>query len=64
LVHAGQFHTETGAHAKMLETWDHWSKRVGYVAADISSADAKEEIEERLGKLNKQFGGTGRLPWQ
>ena len=63
LVHADQFHTETGAHAKMLETWNHWSKRVGYNAADISSADAKQEIEERLGKLNEQFGGTGRLPW-
>ena len=28
LVHGEEFHTETGAHAKWLESWGHWARRV------------------------------------
>src|SRR5262245_18379406 len=30
LVYAEQFHSEAGSHAKRLETWEHWAKRVGF----------------------------------
>jgi len=64
LIHAAQFHTDSGAHAKILETWEHWIGRTGFTAASISVDEAKKKIEARLVKLNKQFKATGRLPWQ
>jgi hypothetical protein len=64
LIHAGQIHTPSGAHAKSLETWEHWSKRTGLAAPVIQPIQAKRNMEERLGKLNDEFGATARLPWR
>ncbi|HKO95806.1 MAG TPA: hypothetical protein VJU86_02360 [Pyrinomonadaceae bacterium] len=63
LIHAEQVHTEGGAHAKFLETWDRWSERKQFIKADISAHQAKLTIEERLRELNEEFAGTARLPW-
>jgi hypothetical protein len=63
LVHAEQIHTTSGAHAKLLETWEHWSKRKGIAEPAIQAVQAKRNLEERLRKLNDEFGGTARLPW-
>lgn len=63
LIHAEQIHTESGAHAKVLETWNHWSKRTGFAEPAIQADQAKRNLEERLRKLNDEFGGTARLPW-
>lgn len=63
LVHAGQIHTETGAHAKLLETWEAWAKRIKFKAAMMPAVDAQRKIEERVRKLNDQFGARARLPW-
>ena len=63
LIHAEQIHTESGAHAKMLETWDHWSKRTGFVGPAIQADKAKRNLEERLRKVNDEFDGTAKLPW-
>lgn len=63
LVHAEQIHTESGAHAKLLETWNHWSKRTGFARPSIQADQAKRNLEARLRKLNDEFGGTARLPW-
>jgi len=63
LVHAAQFHTDSGAHAKLLETWEHWVRRIGFTAASISVDEAKKKMEARLSKLNAQFKATARLPW-
>jgi hypothetical protein len=63
LVHAAQFHTDSGAHAKLLETWEHWVRRIGFTAASISLDEAKKKMEARLWKLNEQFEATARLPW-
>jgi len=64
LVKAAQFHTGSGAHAKFLETWEHWTKRIGFAAQPLSVAEAKKKMEVRLRKLNEQFKGTARLPWE
>jgi|SRR6185295_19392073 len=64
LIRAEQFHTSTGAHSKLLETWETWAKRVGFRAAPLSPTTARRSIELRLEELNKEFGGDGRLPWQ
>ncbi len=63
LIHAGQFHTETGAHAKLLESWEAWAKRVGFKVKRISTDEAKKKMEERVRKLNEQFEAKARLPW-
>ncbi len=63
LIHAEQIHTERGAHAKALETWEHWSKRKGFTPSAIQAEAAKRNLEERLRKLNDDFDGTARLPW-
>ncbi len=63
LIHAGQFHTETGAHAKLLESWEEWAKRVGFVGEAITIGEAKKNMEERLQKLNTQFKASAKLPW-
>jgi hypothetical protein len=64
LVHSEQFHTETGKHAKRMETWEHWAKRAGLSSSDGNAADAKKTLERIVQKLNEQFGGKATLPWQ
>ena len=63
LVHAAQVHTDTGAHAKFLEIWEHWASRVGFTATPKPVDEAKAKLEARLAKLNAQFNGAARLPW-
>ena len=63
LIHADQIHTASGAHAKVLETWEHWSKRTGFAQPSIPIDRAKADLEKRLRKLNEEFNGTARLPW-
>jgi hypothetical protein len=63
LVYSKQFHTGTGKHAKLLETWAHAARKAGLDFGTVTSADAKTKREELLRKLNKKFGGKGQLPW-
>jgi hypothetical protein len=63
LIHAEQIHTASGAHAKALETWEHWGERKGFVSTSIQPDEAKRNLEERLRKLNDEFEGSARLPW-
>ncbi|HEX2269615.1 MAG TPA: hypothetical protein VHH35_08775, partial [Pyrinomonadaceae bacterium] len=63
LVHAEQIHTESGKHAKVLETWPAWAKRVGFRAEAENSASARRSIEERLAAINQKHEGNGALPW-
>lgn len=56
LVHAAQVHTESGGHAKILESWTHWMKRTGVMPfADPAHA---------RGVLAEAALGTGKLPWE
>lgn len=64
LVVGSQFHTEGGLHAKLLETWDHWTKRIGFKAATVPAEKAKKNLEKRVLQLNQQFGASAKLPWQ
>jgi hypothetical protein len=64
LVYSEQFHTETGAHARCLESWDHWSGRTGYIGEQITPVSAKLVLEDVVASLNRKFQGRGRLPWQ
>lgn len=63
LLHASQVHTESGAHAKVLETWDVWAQRARFRASAKSPAAARRFLEKRLAELNLNHNGDGRLPW-
>ena len=63
LLHANQIHTESGAHAKVIETWPAWAKRASFRARATSSVTARRFLEQRLKDLHENFGGTSKLPW-
>jgi hypothetical protein len=63
LIHAGEFHTESGAHAKLLETWKTWARRIGFPVKTMRPEIAMQKMEERVGKLNEQFEARAWLPW-
>ncbi len=63
LVHSQEIHTETGAHAKCLETWKFWSKEVAFVEKKMPPEDAKRRLGKVLADLNRQFDANGSLPW-
>lgn len=64
LIHSDQIHTESGSHAKILETWEHWAKRVGLRAKSPDAATARRFFEKRIQEINNKYAGFGRLPWQ
>lgn len=57
LVHGESVHTESGAHAKVLETWERWAERSG-AGRPLPLPDAKRRLEEVVAAL-----GGGDLPW-
>jgi hypothetical protein len=63
LVYSEQFHREAGAHARRVESWDHWSNRIGYKGEPITPVRAELELETVVASLNRKFNGRGRLPW-
>lgn len=63
LIHSEQVHTESGSHAKLLETWEHWANRINFKYRQLDPARARHFLEKRLSEVNKEYSGTGRLPW-
>ena len=63
LLHANQIHTESGAHAKVLETWDTWAERAGFRAKPKDPVAARRFLEQRLAELETNSGRRGELPW-
>lgn len=64
LVVAMQFHSESGAHEKRLETWEHWARQVKFVPDSVSVATAKTNLEDRLQALNLEFNARAKFLWQ
>lgn len=64
LVRGEEFHTETGAHAKWLETWNPWVRRVGLGAKRLTLAAAKQELEAAVQALCAGSGVQAELPWK
>ena len=62
LVIGTQVHTESGRHAKSLESWLHWARRKK-LASRLSATRAKAELAELVGRLNAEFKGKARVPW-
>jgi hypothetical protein len=63
LLHANQVHTESGAHAKVIETWGKWAKRASFRVNAKNPAAARRFLEQRIAEMNEEFGGNGKFPW-
>ena len=63
LIHSEEFHTESGAHAKFIETWDHWTNRIDFKPKPVALDAAKRRLEKKVLLLNKRFGAVAYLPW-
>ncbi len=63
LIYAGQFHTESGAHAKLLETWKTWALGIDFPIGTMQLEKAMQKMEGRVRKLNEEFEAKARLPW-
>ncbi len=64
LVYAEEFHSETGAHAKRLESWQHWAKRIGLALVRLTLENARKDFEKIIHKLNSEYNTNARLPWK
>jgi hypothetical protein len=64
LVVGTSLHTETGAHAKQLETWARWAERVGFALAErLAPEDGQRALEAAVAALGEGATTRGRLPW-
>lgn len=63
LVVSLQVHTEKGAHAKLMQTWKHWSSGVQFKPKRIRLDDAISAFETRVARLNSRWKGVATLPW-
>ncbi len=63
LIYSEQVHTESGSHAKILETWQAWAKRARLDGGPMTLRQAKATLAGALSNLNQIFRAKGRLPW-
>lgn len=65
LAYADDIHTESGAHARRLTSWERWA-RDRAVATDRLPAveDARREFEKMVEAANAECSAMGFLPWQ
>ena len=61
LICSRQFHTESGKHAKFLETWEDCAKRLGFEVSEVR--DARERLKALVDELNHEFNAKAVLPW-
>ncbi len=65
LVFGDDVHTDSGAHAKRIESWPQWAKRVQLATTQLPSIDeAREELEGIVTRLNQKYNADAILPWQ
>lgn len=63
LVHSQEIHAESGAHAKVLQTWKAWIEEGWLAGKKMLPEDAKRRLEKVLAHLNSRFHTEGSLPW-
>ncbi|HEU4435381.1 MAG TPA: hypothetical protein VFR51_18495 [Pyrinomonadaceae bacterium] len=64
LVHTEQVHTETGKHARVVETWAAWAARADFRPRATDPVAARHFLEQRMADINQKHNGRGKLPWQ
>ena len=63
LIYTEEFHTQTGAHAKKLQSWDEWRRHSGLTGRAMRLNEAKRKIESRVAAMNKRFASKATVPW-
>jgi hypothetical protein len=63
LVRAEEVHTNSGAHAKHIQTWECWVSQAKLDTERVTPAEAKEKLEDVVASVNERFKANGRLPW-
>src|SRR5260370_3636506 len=63
LVYSESVHTERGSHVKQARTWQSWAGEVKLGDVELTSGEAKAQLEGVVARLNKQFSAKGTLPW-
>lgn len=64
LVYGESIHTERGAHAKYLESWEHLAKRLRIRSRRMTPELAKQQFEEIVAPLQARFQVSAKLPWE
>jgi hypothetical protein len=62
LVFSEELHTESGAHAKRLESWEHWARRLDLNEVEMTVAHAKSLLEQATESIGAS--GAAMLPWR
>ena len=63
LVFGDDVHTESGAHVKRIETWQHWAWRTGFHDSVLPKPErAKDEFTRIVEELNSEFSASATLP--
>jgi len=63
LIHSAEIHTESGSHAKVLQSWSNWLRAADFNPRPVSLTMAKQQFEVILDSLNQQYRGNASLPW-
>jgi hypothetical protein len=64
LCAGGDVHTPRGSHAKFVMSWETWMADRSLSTPDLSARAGRQELDECLDRLNREFGGHGTLPWR
>jgi hypothetical protein len=61
LIISHEMHTENGAHAKLLESWEHWAQRCELSTINMTVGQARSQLEQATESLGAS--GAELLPW-
>jgi len=64
LAYGKNVHTETGAHAKVLTSWQSCAKDLGYRFRAKDPIASRKPFEERIDSWKMEYGKKASLPWQ
>ncbi len=64
LVRGEEVHTESGAHARVLQTWERWARRARFTGRSMAPDPARRAFEEIVHHLNAAHGAKAFLPWE
>ena len=64
MVYAEEFHSETGAHGKRLESWKHWATKKRLQLPKNKIEIAKQRLTKILIAMNKRSNTEAWLPWE
>ena len=56
-------HTESGSHAKLVESWEYWRQSVDFKPHRMKLETATARLEQIAARWERQTGAKVRLPW-